>query len=500
MLYSRPATQTHEIAERKMKELEKLRDAWGIDKDAVEGQAFDRELQVGFVHATSLCGFLQTQSSPLAGCVIHCASAEYGALLACANRSRRKWSGLLSGRQRRRSAKQRPKRLRKSVQRKRRGAPRRRRRRRRLTRRKLSVSGRCVVLEGTWSCNIYSVRIVDHGAIQYSPSPLDVANLARLSIISQQIAFCMWQEGEERVRRLEEARAQRRKDAAEAEDSRPSGESPPPRENVRHSRKRHAEDGGGARAGKRHIAERAASPDAGAERWVPRPATPDAEALTADDEEAADADAARQTSADGPSTGILSPTPSVVRSRPPSPSPAKLRAEAKKPPSPRPPSPPRNGRPQKSPPARTRIRRDSPIRPRRRGARQAASPVRRDVRGRDRSPRRDRDERRYGSGRGRDDSEDRRDRGRDRDTGRDGDLRRGRARSASPVARREQASKVEDDRGRHERRKATPPRSRKSPSSSGTSSSSGSGSSSSSSGGSSSGTSSSSGGSGSDSD
>lgn len=29
-----------------MKELEKLRDAWGIDKDAVEGQAFDRELQV----------------------------------------------------------------------------------------------------------------------------------------------------------------------------------------------------------------------------------------------------------------------------------------------------------------------------------------------------------------------------------------------------------------------------------------------------------------------
>lgn len=42
----RPATETHEIAERKMKELEKLRDAWGIDKDAVEGQAFDRELQV----------------------------------------------------------------------------------------------------------------------------------------------------------------------------------------------------------------------------------------------------------------------------------------------------------------------------------------------------------------------------------------------------------------------------------------------------------------------
>lgn len=29
-----------------MKELEKLRDAWGIDKDVVEGQAFDRELQV----------------------------------------------------------------------------------------------------------------------------------------------------------------------------------------------------------------------------------------------------------------------------------------------------------------------------------------------------------------------------------------------------------------------------------------------------------------------
>ena len=42
----RPATETHEIAERKLKELERLREAWGIREDAVEGAAFDQDLQV----------------------------------------------------------------------------------------------------------------------------------------------------------------------------------------------------------------------------------------------------------------------------------------------------------------------------------------------------------------------------------------------------------------------------------------------------------------------
>ena len=42
----RPATETHEIAERKQKELERLREAWGIQEDTVEGAAFDQDLQV----------------------------------------------------------------------------------------------------------------------------------------------------------------------------------------------------------------------------------------------------------------------------------------------------------------------------------------------------------------------------------------------------------------------------------------------------------------------
>lgn len=42
----RPATETHEIAERKQKELERLREAWGIQEGTVEGAAFDRDLQV----------------------------------------------------------------------------------------------------------------------------------------------------------------------------------------------------------------------------------------------------------------------------------------------------------------------------------------------------------------------------------------------------------------------------------------------------------------------
>ena len=42
----RPATETHELAERKLKELERLREAWGIQEDAVEGAAFDQDLQV----------------------------------------------------------------------------------------------------------------------------------------------------------------------------------------------------------------------------------------------------------------------------------------------------------------------------------------------------------------------------------------------------------------------------------------------------------------------
>jgi hypothetical protein len=66
------------------------------------------------------------------------------------------------------------------------------------------------------------------------------------------------------------------------------------------------------------------SPEA-LERWQPRPATPDAEA----DVEplpvyGSEAERTRPSSTDGPSTGILSPTPSVARSRPPSPSPAML--------------------------------------------------------------------------------------------------------------------------------------------------------------------------------
>lgn len=42
----RPATETHEIAERKLKELERLREAWGISEDTVEGAAFNQDLQV----------------------------------------------------------------------------------------------------------------------------------------------------------------------------------------------------------------------------------------------------------------------------------------------------------------------------------------------------------------------------------------------------------------------------------------------------------------------
>jgi hypothetical protein len=42
----RPITETHELAERKLKEMEKVRKAWGIGDDAVEGDAFNRELQV----------------------------------------------------------------------------------------------------------------------------------------------------------------------------------------------------------------------------------------------------------------------------------------------------------------------------------------------------------------------------------------------------------------------------------------------------------------------
>ena len=42
----RPATETHEIAERKQKELERLREAWGIQEDTVDGAAFDQDLQV----------------------------------------------------------------------------------------------------------------------------------------------------------------------------------------------------------------------------------------------------------------------------------------------------------------------------------------------------------------------------------------------------------------------------------------------------------------------
>ena len=45
-LLCRPATETHEIAERKQKELERLREAWGIQEDTVEGAAFDQDLQV----------------------------------------------------------------------------------------------------------------------------------------------------------------------------------------------------------------------------------------------------------------------------------------------------------------------------------------------------------------------------------------------------------------------------------------------------------------------
>ena len=46
MFLCRPATETHEIAERKQKELERLREAWGIQEDTVEGAAFDQDLQV----------------------------------------------------------------------------------------------------------------------------------------------------------------------------------------------------------------------------------------------------------------------------------------------------------------------------------------------------------------------------------------------------------------------------------------------------------------------
>ena len=53
----RPATETHEIAERKQKELERLREAWGIQEDTVEGAAFDQDLQV---HAQSLTGLQLT--------------------------------------------------------------------------------------------------------------------------------------------------------------------------------------------------------------------------------------------------------------------------------------------------------------------------------------------------------------------------------------------------------------------------------------------------------
>ena len=48
----RPATETHELAERKLKELERLREAWGIQEDAVEGAAFDQDLQVNIA---SIC-------------------------------------------------------------------------------------------------------------------------------------------------------------------------------------------------------------------------------------------------------------------------------------------------------------------------------------------------------------------------------------------------------------------------------------------------------------
>lgn len=49
----RPATETHELAERKLKELERLREAWGIQEDAVEGAAFDQDLQV--IHSMICC-------------------------------------------------------------------------------------------------------------------------------------------------------------------------------------------------------------------------------------------------------------------------------------------------------------------------------------------------------------------------------------------------------------------------------------------------------------
>ena len=51
----RPATETHEIAERKQKELERLRAAWGIQEDTVEGAAFDQDLQVQSIDQLPLC-------------------------------------------------------------------------------------------------------------------------------------------------------------------------------------------------------------------------------------------------------------------------------------------------------------------------------------------------------------------------------------------------------------------------------------------------------------
>ena len=55
-MFFRPATETHEIAERKLKELERLREAWGIKEDAVEGAAFNQELQVCASAGKSLGG------------------------------------------------------------------------------------------------------------------------------------------------------------------------------------------------------------------------------------------------------------------------------------------------------------------------------------------------------------------------------------------------------------------------------------------------------------
>lgn len=43
----RQSNETHELAERKIRELEKVRKAWGIGESSVEGEAFNRDLQVG---------------------------------------------------------------------------------------------------------------------------------------------------------------------------------------------------------------------------------------------------------------------------------------------------------------------------------------------------------------------------------------------------------------------------------------------------------------------